>query len=59
MSHLGFEAEDLVAANVSEKVSGDVLDQSGNVEDQPASVPVALNAVATISKPCNVYWSFF
>jgi hypothetical protein len=42
----GLDANGLAAADVLEKVFGDVLDQLGNVVDQPASLPVAVNAVA-------------
>lgn len=45
----GLDAAGLAAAGVLEKVFGDVLDQLGNVVDQPASLPVAVNAVAQIN----------
>lgn len=45
----GLDAAGLAAAGVLEQVFGDVLDQLGNVVDQPASLPVAVNAVAKIN----------
>jgi hypothetical protein len=45
----GLDAAGLAAAGVLEKVFGDVLDQLGNVVDKPASLPVAVNAVAQIN----------
>jgi hypothetical protein len=45
----GIDAAGLSAAATLEKVFGDVLDQLGNVVDQPLSLPVAVNAVARIN----------
>lgn len=45
----GIDAAGLAAAGVLEQVFGDVLDQLGNVVDEPSSLPVALKAVAQIN----------
>jgi hypothetical protein len=45
----GIDAAGLAAANVLEKVFGDVLDKLGNVVNQPLSLPVAVNAVTDIN----------